>query len=291
MGRWEPDARGRLMKAAFELFIERGFDQVTVTQIAGRAGLTERTFFRHFADKPEVLFAGQAVLQERVLAAIAGAPGGASPLDVVAAAFESATAMFRDNREFARRRQAVIEANAELRERELTKLATLATAIAGALRQRGVPEPAASLAAEAGIAVFKTAFARWTSDGAASGHPRPSSHEPSAGQPSAGQPSTGQPGLTQLMRESLGALKAVAAASGAVAAASDAAGAGTGAVAVPGDEVAARLRRRTSLGSSSAGLKMSSSAPRSPNAAPGCTAFPPVYPWPRPPARGNGLVR
>ena len=122
MGRWEPDARGRLMKAAFELFIERGFDQVTGTEIASRAGLTERTFFRHFADKPEVLFAGQAVLQERVLTAIAEAPGVASPLDVVAGAFESASAMFHDNREFARRRQAVIDANAELRERELTKL-------------------------------------------------------------------------------------------------------------------------------------------------------------------------
>lgn len=190
MGRWEPDARGRLMKAAFELFIERGFDQVTVTEIAGRAGLTERTFFRHFADKPEVLFAGQAVLQERVLTAIADAPDVAAPLDVVAAAFEAASAMFHDNPEFARRRQAVIAANAGLRERELTKLATLAGAIAEALRARGVREPAASLAAEAGIAVFKTAFGQWISDGA--GLPRLS--------------------LAQLIRESLSALRAVAAA-------------------------------------------------------------------------------
>src|SRR5215469_8541528 len=89
MGRWEPDARGRLMKAAFELFFEHGFEQATVTEIARRAGLTERTFFRHFADKPEVFFAGQAVLQERLLAAIADAPDVASPLNVVVDAFET----------------------------------------------------------------------------------------------------------------------------------------------------------------------------------------------------------
>ena len=196
MGRWEPNARGRLQQAAFELFFEHGFEQATVTEIASRAGLTERTFFRHFADKPEVFFAGQAVLQERVLTAIAAAPDVAAPLDVVAAAFEAASAMFHDNREFARRRQAVIAANAELRERELTKLAMLAGAIAEALRARGVREPAASLAAEAGIAVFKIAFGRWTSD-------------------AAGLP---QPSLTQLIRESLSALRAVTAASDDVAA-------------------------------------------------------------------------
>jgi AcrR family transcriptional regulator len=197
MGRWEPNARGRLQQAAFELFFERGFEQATVTEIAKRAGLTERTFFRHFADKPEVFFAGQAMLQERVLTAIVAAPDGPAPLDVVAAAFEEAGAMLEDNREFARRRQSVIAANAELQARELTKFATLAAAIAGALRLRGVTEPAASLAAEAGIAVFKTAFAVWTSDGAAVGLPQ-SSLPPTS--------------LGQCIRESLSTLKAVAAA-------------------------------------------------------------------------------
>ena len=63
MGRWEPDARGRLVKAAMELYGERGFEQTTVAEIAERAGLTERTFFRHFADKREVLFAGAGALR------------------------------------------------------------------------------------------------------------------------------------------------------------------------------------------------------------------------------------
>ena len=74
MGRWEPDSRGRLQEAALALYSERGFDQTTAAQIAARAGLTERTFFRHFADKREVLFGGSALLQERIVAGVAGAP-------------------------------------------------------------------------------------------------------------------------------------------------------------------------------------------------------------------------
>jgi len=56
MGRWQPDARGRLAQAAIELYGERGYDATAVAHIAERAGLTERTFFRHYADKREVLF-------------------------------------------------------------------------------------------------------------------------------------------------------------------------------------------------------------------------------------------
>lgn len=164
MGRWEPNARGRLEQAALELYLERGFEQTTVAEIAKRAGLTERTFFRHFADKREVLFWGQSALRELLVRTVAGAPDSAAAIDVVAAAVEAAGALVQDRHERARQRQAVIAANAELRERELIKLASLAEAIAGALRQRGVGELAASLTAEAGIAVFKIAFERWIND-------------------------------------------------------------------------------------------------------------------------------
>jgi AcrR family transcriptional regulator len=168
MGRWEPNARGRLEQAAMELFIERGFEQATVTEIARRAGLTQRTFFRHFADKREVLFWGQGALQGLLVSTVASAPASAAPIDVVAAALEAAGASLQERHEHARQRQAIINAHPELRERELIKLATLASAIAAALRQRGVSDPAASLTAEAGIAVFKVAFERWVSD---PGHP------------------------------------------------------------------------------------------------------------------------
>jgi AcrR family transcriptional regulator len=161
MGRWTPNARGRLEQAAMELYGELGFEQTTVAEIAERAGLTERTFFRHFADKREVLFWGAGALQELMVSTVAGAPIGAGPIDAVAAALEAAGAMLQERRDYARQRQTIIAASAELRERELIKLAALASAIAGALRERGVAEPAASLGAEAGIAVFRIAFERW----------------------------------------------------------------------------------------------------------------------------------
>ena len=164
MVRWEPNAQGRLGQAAFELFAERGFEQVTVAEIAERAGLTERTFFRYFADKREVLFAGSAAFQDTFVSAVAAAPDSAAPIDAMAAALYAAAANFTEHAAGARRRQAIIAAHAELRERELIKLATVAKAVADALRRRGVGEPAASLTAEAGIAVFRIAFERWASD-------------------------------------------------------------------------------------------------------------------------------
>ena len=182
MGRWEPDARGRLAKAAMALYAEQGFEQTTVAEIAARAGLTERTFFRHFADKREVLFYGTDRLRDLLARAVADAPASATPMDAVGAALEAAGAMFQENPERVRLRDAIVSANAELRERELIKLATLASVMAGALRDRGIAEPAASLAAEAGVAVFKVAFARWV-----------------------GEP--GQPDLPGIFRESMAELR------------------------------------------------------------------------------------
>lgn len=165
MGRWAPDARGRLQQAALELYGERGFESTTVAEIADRAGLTERTFFRHFTDKREVLFWGAGALQEFLVSHVDGAPPSSPPIEVISAALESsAEEIFEERREFARQRQAVIAANPELQERELIKLASLASALADALRRRGVSDPFASLAAEAGIAVFRIAFEAWLDD-------------------------------------------------------------------------------------------------------------------------------
>jgi AcrR family transcriptional regulator len=184
MSRWEPDARGRLERAALELYGEHGFDQVTVAEIAERAGLTERTFFRHFADKREVLFWGEGALHELFVQSVADAPASAAPIDALGVALEAASAMFDGRHEQARKRQAVITANAGLQERELIKLASLASAMADALRRRGVTEPAASLTAEAGVAVFKVAFERWVSQ-------------------------AGDRGLSEFIQESLAELKAL----------------------------------------------------------------------------------
>src|SRR5580704_2733298 len=105
MGRWEPDARGRLERAALALFGERGFEHTTVAEIAKRAGLTERTFFRHFADKREVLFAGASELQELLVSAVADAPDSLAPIEVVAAALRAAGARLQERRDHARQRQ------------------------------------------------------------------------------------------------------------------------------------------------------------------------------------------
>jgi AcrR family transcriptional regulator len=164
MSRWEPNARGRLEQAAMALYGERGFEQTTVAEIAERAGLTERTFFRHFADKREVLFAGSSSLQELLVTRLGDTPDSVPPLDAIATALDAAGVLLEERREYAGQRAAIIAANAELRERELIKLASLAAALADTLRRRGVAEPAASLAAEAGIAVFRIAFERWVAD-------------------------------------------------------------------------------------------------------------------------------
>src|SRR5579884_1487591 len=164
MGRWEPNARGRLEQAALDLYQERGFEQTTVTEIAERVGLTERTFFRYFADKREVLFGGQDMLLNIYVSTIEAAPASATPLDAVAAALEAAIPVFRGRHELVRQRQAVIAANPELQEREMLKRAVLTSAIAGALRSRGVPALEASIAAEVGAITFKIAFDRWVSE-------------------------------------------------------------------------------------------------------------------------------
>ncbi|HWF83776.1 MAG TPA: TetR family transcriptional regulator [Vicinamibacterales bacterium] len=164
MGRWEPDARGRLEQAAMELFEERGYAGTTVEDIAARAGLTERTFFRYFTDKREVLFSGSAALEALIVKTIGAAPTSVAPLTAVTKAFEALAPWFESRRGHARKRRTVIAAYAELGERELIKLSALAAAIAANLRKRGLAAPTAALVAETGIAIFKNAFERWADD-------------------------------------------------------------------------------------------------------------------------------
>jgi AcrR family transcriptional regulator len=192
MGRWEPNARGRLAKAALELYSDRGFEQTTVEDIAKRAGLTERTFFRHFADKREVLFSGASALEEQFRRALEDAPASLPDIDAVGTALAAVAADFEERRDFARLRNRIIAANADLQERERIKLASLASALAGALRRRGAGELTANLSAEMGIAVFRIGFERWIDE-------------------------TNERSLAQILRDSLDELKAVVSSSRAIA--------------------------------------------------------------------------
>jgi AcrR family transcriptional regulator len=190
MGRWEPNARGRLERAAVELWTERGFEQTTAAEIAERAGLTKRTFFRHFADKRDVLFADSDSLRELIVKAVAGTPESSAPIAAVAAGIQAAAVVLQEHQERARSLHVVIAATPELRERELVKFGEFAAAMAETLRGRGVADRAAALAAEAGLAAFKVAFSCWLED------------------------DSGRPDLPRLVLESLDELRTLTAAAG-----------------------------------------------------------------------------
>lgn len=166
MARWQPGTRERLQAVALQLFASEGYDGTTVARIAADADVTERTFFRHFADKREVLFAGQDDFLGMFLDPIRGASDDTAPFDLVGRALDAAAGFFpEDRRSWSRARQEIIDANAALGERELGKLATLKTRLGEAMRERGVPEPAATMAAETTVTVFHLSFAQWIAPG------------------------------------------------------------------------------------------------------------------------------
>lgn len=146
------------------LFEERGYAKTTVGDIAERAGLTERTFFNHFSDKREVLFAGSEQFVARIVEAARAAPKSEPPLDVVLAAYEAMNDFFEERRPFSRRRSALIAAHPELQERELVKMLSVAAAITEVLEQRGATPTAATLAAQTGGAIMRVGFEQWTRD-------------------------------------------------------------------------------------------------------------------------------
>ncbi|WNV86482.1 TetR family transcriptional regulator [Umezawaea sp. Da 62-37] len=173
MSRWEPDGRRRLQEAALELYAEQGFGRTTAAAVAERAGLTERTFFRYFADKKEVLFGNEERLRTVLADAAAAVVDTATPRDVVATGLEAVAVELDSHRESVLRRAAVIASDPELRERELTKLMAWSAALATVLRDRGATAP--DVTAEVAVTVFRVAFQRWaggSADGELAAHVR-----------------------------------------------------------------------------------------------------------------------
>ncbi|MFJ3796460.1 TetR/AcrR family transcriptional regulator [Streptomyces sp. NPDC090088] len=172
MARWEPNAPDRLVRAALALFVERGYDATTVAEIADRAGLTKSTFFRHFADKREVLFGGQGEMADRVADAIRDAPPGTTVVGCLAVALDAVADNFtEERRELALQRRLVIDAHSELQERELLKAARVRTAVTQALRDRGAPDATARLATEMGLLALTASYHHWAE--ATDGRPYP----------------------------------------------------------------------------------------------------------------------
>ncbi|GAB3448484.1 TetR family transcriptional regulator [Streptomonospora sediminis] len=157
-------ARQRLQQAALELYRERGFDQTTTAEIAARAGVNERTYFRHFPDKREVLFDGEATLREALQRAVAEAPDDLQPLEMLLYAFRKSCWILEDNRPFSEPRLAIIAETPALREREMAKAASITETLAESLRQRGVADRVAGLAADTGWATFHQAAKAWLED-------------------------------------------------------------------------------------------------------------------------------
>jgi AcrR family transcriptional regulator len=157
--------RRRLQLAALELYRDRGYEPTTAAEIAAKAGVTERTFFRHFSDKREVLFDGDAAFSEALTSAVRHAPPALGPWDTLFLAFRSVEQMFVENRPFSEPRRRIIASSPPLQERELAKVRSLIVALASVLHQRGVPDPMANLAAQVGMAALSHAVAMWLNDG------------------------------------------------------------------------------------------------------------------------------
>lgn len=163
MARWEPGAKVRLVDAAVDLFLEQGYENTSVAEIAERAGLAKSSFFRHFPDKREVLLAGQDMLSQLLADGIAAAPPEATPMEAVTAGVAACAEVFvSERRAFAVKLRSVVAGNPELQEREALKRARFTEAMTNALRQRGVDAPLATVAAELGALAFRLSWERWT---------------------------------------------------------------------------------------------------------------------------------
>ena len=165
MSRWEPGARSRLESAALELFAQHGFAATTVPQITAHAGLTTRTFFRHFADKREVLFWGENEIPKRIAAYFAQAPAELSSLALISTGLEDfAEQQFAGQHEYLRRRRSVVRTDESLLERELLKQHDLGTAVYGGFLARGLDPLDARVTADVSMSVFHIAIDRWLDD-------------------------------------------------------------------------------------------------------------------------------
>jgi AcrR family transcriptional regulator len=161
MARWEPGTAGRLQEAALALFIESGFNDVTVADIAAEAEVSERTFFRYFATKEEVLFGESDLLLAEIITAIRQAPATASPADLVGAAMSRLIQLFEPERSKHRQRSAVIDAEPALRERDLLKQSVWAKEIVAELVHRRIDPVRATALAGAATAGFRAAYGEW----------------------------------------------------------------------------------------------------------------------------------
>ncbi|MBC1922397.1 TetR family transcriptional regulator [Listeria grayi] len=156
------NTRDRLEQAALELFEQKGYSLTTAEEIAKRANVTERTFFRYFSEKKEVLFSESATFLHSILAELDQQPKTVSDFEKVYQAFYRATKVFfKDLHAHSKYRAKVISSTQELREREQTKFHFIEAKITEKLIEEGSDPFQASIVANLGIKIFEFAFNDW----------------------------------------------------------------------------------------------------------------------------------
>ncbi len=161
MPRSGKEARERLVRAALELSHERGFDAVTTAEIATRAGVSERTFFRHFPDKREVLFDGERRLTEWVSDALGSVPADIAVWPAMRRAVDLIVPPLEANRPDSDRLAAIVAATPALRERAVLKEYRVVAVIADLLAGRGASADEAALVARTAWGVLGHAIEAW----------------------------------------------------------------------------------------------------------------------------------
>lgn len=162
MGRWEPNARGRLARAALVLSAEKGYEATTVAEIAAAAGVTERTFYRYFPDKADALFPDSTQLLAHLAGVVTESVNdGHDAREATLAALQELATVVTEEPERALLGAQVIPAVPTLAGRHLVRQYEIADAISRALVEAGAAPLEAELAAEGALGVWRVALGQW----------------------------------------------------------------------------------------------------------------------------------
>ena len=154
-------SKEKLQVAAAKLFMKKGYENTTVQEIASLAGVTERTFFRQFKDKSDVLFDTSNTMGQRVAAFITdNFDVEQKPLKLAVDGFASISDYFDGSRERVLARNQIIQSNPDLQERELLKRQVLIESVTNALLVKFDSE-LSELAARFAVEIFHMAFRKW----------------------------------------------------------------------------------------------------------------------------------